>query len=127
MQNPVKRLPITVCPACGGTWFREVTLNEFLPQEMEWVTLSWGCELGRINRMPMTVLICFCGTVLRPRIGSIRGGRTPNWEITQFFKSFNRTHVELEHSCLDLAPRMLLSCGHLPTTVGETFQELLIG
>ena len=82
----MKKLPLKTCEACGGTWFREVNLDRFRP----WNEGSaWGFEDPRacITGMPMTVVVCLCGTPFRPRVGGVRGGHTPNVEINQFFES----------------------------------------
>lgn len=79
MQNSVKNLPLTICPACQGTWFREVTLNEFADRQVPYQPVQ-------IDSMPMVILICLCGTPLSWSVGGIRGGRTPNYEISRFFR-----------------------------------------
>jgi nucleoid DNA-binding protein len=79
--------PIAACLACGGTYFREATFHEFLPETLEYLTLAWDCEPGQISRMPMTILICLCGSPLRPRLSGMRWGYTPNRELGQFFES----------------------------------------
>src|SRR5450432_3841887 len=89
-QNPVRELPIKTCLACGGTWFREVILDQFQTEDKEDITLRWGYEGGRISTLPMTVLVCLCGTPFCPPIGGVRGGNTPNLEILRFNDSFER-------------------------------------
>jgi nucleoid DNA-binding protein len=88
-QNPVKKtLPTKTCLACGGTWFREVILNQYPPEDQERLTLASGREVRPISMMPMTVAVCLCGTPFRPPIGGVRGGHTPNRAINQFHESF---------------------------------------
>jgi nucleoid DNA-binding protein len=86
---------VKTCLACQGTWFREVTLHDFA---------SWqeGGELEQISRMPMTILICLCGTPFRPPIGGVRGGRTPNHELWAFLNHFDSAE-RYQKSCHDLA------------------------
>ncbi len=86
-QDSMKQLPIKTCPYCGGTWFREVPLDRYLPPDQQDLTRAWGSPTGAIGRMPMTVLVCLCGEPFRPPIGGIRGGHTPNAELSGFFKS----------------------------------------
>jgi nucleoid DNA-binding protein len=88
-QNPVRKFPIKTCLACGGAWFREVILDQFLTEDKEDITLRWGCRVGRISTMPMTVLVCLCATPFFPPIGGVRGGNTPNLELCQFVNSFD--------------------------------------
>jgi hypothetical protein len=82
-------IPITACAACGGTWFREKTFYAFVPERQELLTLAWECEPGRVSRMPMTILVCLCGTRLRPRMGGLRGGYTP----TRSWRSFSKAPI----------------------------------
>ena len=81
----MKQLPIKTCPACGGSWFREATLYEYWSKGNPYMTL----EAYRASAMPMTVLICLCGTPFRQPLGGIRAGHTPNAEITEFLRSFD--------------------------------------
>jgi len=78
VQNSPKPLPIKFCRACGGTWFREQTFYEFLPQKVQPASL-----------MPMYLLICLCGTPLRLQLGGVRAGFTPNIELARLFRSMD--------------------------------------
>jgi nucleoid DNA-binding protein len=96
---------IKVCADCGGTWFRESTVGEYLPKETENITLAWAREVGPISRMPITLLFCLCGAPFRPPGGGVRGGRTPNHELVCFWKSFGRTEqwnqAQQNFACLE--------------------------
>src|SRR5215471_3053647 len=85
-QDSVRRLPIKTCLACGGTWFRQVVVDWPRPPGQQ--DAAGGIPIRMIVHMPMTVLVCLCGTPFRPPIGGIRGGHTPNAEINHFFRSF---------------------------------------
>ena len=97
----MKHLPINTCPACGGSWFREVTLH------MRWKRkdLFLLPVLSDASSMPMTVLVCLCGTPLRPQLGGVRGGHTPNAEINDFFRSFDkvegRQRLREDHTAIE--------------------------
>jgi nucleoid DNA-binding protein len=95
----MKQLPIKTCPACGGSWFREATLHVYWSKGNPYMTL----EAYRANVMPMTVLICLCGTPFRQPLGGIRGGRTPNAEITKFMRSFDAVERRAK-LCQDQGP-----------------------
>jgi nucleoid DNA-binding protein len=77
---PRGTIPLQTCPACGSTWFREATFHQ-------WPESSAARSL---TMMPQTMLVCFCGTPAAPRLGGIRGGRTPNKEVNEFVRSLDR-------------------------------------
>ena len=83
IENSMTNVLLRTCPACQGTWFREATLYEFGRG-------PYGAEPEQVSHMPMTVLICLCGTPLRPLVGGVRGGRTPNRELLQFRGNLER-------------------------------------
>jgi nucleoid DNA-binding protein len=39
--------------------------------------------------MLQTMLVCLCGKPVLPKLGGIRGGRTPNVELAQFYQSLD--------------------------------------
>ena len=110
MQNSITDLPVRVCPACQGIWFREATLNAFGRG-------PYGAAPEPVSRMPMTVLICLCGTPFRPPIGGLRGGRTPNLELSQFLQNLNRAEG-YQKSCHDLSRHAQQAAQHFATREG---------
>ena len=46
--------------------------------------------------MPQTILVCLCGTPVAPRLGGVRGGRTPNLELSQFVESLDQAQKVLD-------------------------------
>jgi hypothetical protein len=79
--RPPANRPVKSCRVCGGTWFQEVVVQEFKPSGVRGVPAP-------ISHMPLTLLVCLCGTPFRPTLGGVRGGRTPIGEIVSFFDSF---------------------------------------
>jgi hypothetical protein len=79
---PRRTIPFQACLACGSTWFREATFHQWP------TTSSAGGEL--MTMMPMTMLVCLCGTPVPPSWGGIRGGRTRNVEMAQFHDSLDQ-------------------------------------
>jgi len=94
----MREIPLNICSACGGNWFREVDCYQFLREESVGSSCaSWPDLVGRISPGPMTLLICLCGTPLAPLIGGVRGGRTPNLELVQFLDSLKDSLEWLKH------------------------------
>jgi nucleoid DNA-binding protein len=94
----MREIPLNICLACGGNWFREVDCYRFLREESVgsfWP--GWPDLVGRISPGPMTLLVCLCGTPLAPSIGGVRGGRTPNVELLQFLDSLEQCREWLVH------------------------------
>ena len=115
IQEPSK-LQITVCPACGGKWFREATVHTYAADSSVLSPLSSDCEPARIGKMPMTVLICLCGTPLCMRPMGERGG-TAKAELAQYSRTADcvkrhedsrTTFSELEQ---EFVPRMVTKKG----------------
>src|ERR1041385_2180848 len=80
-----RELPVRKCPACGGEFFRDVTLHQWLKPEAQGLV---RCDpSGRLDSMAPALLLCLCGTPQKWQIGGGRGGRTPNVEIGQFLES----------------------------------------
>src|SRR5436305_6238598 len=83
--------PLNICPACGGDWFRQADYYQFRREETlgsSWET--WPDLVEQLSIGPMGLLICLCGSPLRSSIGGVRGGRTPNSEVSQFMNDCQR-------------------------------------
>jgi hypothetical protein len=97
-QNPVRtgrsrELPLARCLACDGYWFREADFYRFRREEYLgrfWDT--WPELTGRLSTAPMTLLVCLCGSPLRPNLGGVRGGHTPNFEVGRLFSGLKAAH-----------------------------------
>lgn len=81
----MRALPKVTCQHCGSTWFREVPLDQFATLESTEPTSVMG----------LSVLVCLCGTPARPNLGGLRGGRTPNVEISTFMNNFESTAAQM--------------------------------
>jgi nucleoid DNA-binding protein len=79
---PRRSIPIQTCLACGSTWFREATFHQ-------WPVAS-SAGVMPMTFMAQTMLVCLCGTPVPPRWGGVRGGRTPNVELSQFHRSLEQ-------------------------------------
>jgi nucleoid DNA-binding protein len=92
----MREMPLNICPACGGDWFREADYYEVFREES--VRPSWPPPdlVGQISMGPMTLLVCLCGTPLKPSIGGLRGGRTPNVELLKLFDSLRKSQACLQ-------------------------------
>ena len=62
--------------------------------ELPWPT--WPNLVGQLTQGPVTLLVCLCGTPLRPEIGGARGGRTPNLELAQLLDGLKNSHARLK-------------------------------
>ena len=82
-------LPVKRCAECGGTWFRVIDVSLYASDEPRMTAVNWRGESEQISRMPMRVLVCLCGAPLPPRLGGMRGGRTPNAELSSLFHSLS--------------------------------------
>src|SRR5579864_8158065 len=92
----MREIPLKTCPACGGDWFREADFAAFIPEERlggSWPT--WPDMVGLIDESSTRQLVCLCGRPMSPNIGGLRGGRTPNFELTQFLESLKNGQARL--------------------------------
>jgi nucleoid DNA-binding protein len=90
-------IALKTCPACGGDWFREADYYAFLREESVgsmWPT--WPDLVGQNSLAPMTLLVCLCGTPLRPSMEGVHGGRRFNLELVQFLDSLQNSHAWLK-------------------------------
>src|SRR5580700_7426440 len=99
MDNPATeprpRVPLKVCPACGGDWFREADYYEFLREESLgpfWPT--WPRLVGQLSRGAMTLLVCLCGSPLAPEISGVLGNF--NTELLALLASLRKVLDRLE-------------------------------
>jgi hypothetical protein len=113
------------CLACGGEWFREASHFAFFPVESLgsfWDT--WPVLTGQDSYIPMTVLVCLCGTPLDPEIVGLRGGRTPNRELNRFLESLAKAKKQLKEnhapgSVLGAAEEQLVKLDAFQATVKQ--------
>jgi nucleoid DNA-binding protein len=92
----MREIPLKTCPACGGDWFREADYYRFLREErVNSICPTWPNMVGQLSMAPMTLLVCLCGTPLRPEIGGVRGGYTSNRELMQFLGGLENSHAWL--------------------------------
>jgi hypothetical protein len=82
---PRRGFPFQTCLACGSTWFREATFHQWSA-----ASSAGAMPITPITKMPQTMLVCLCGTPVQPSWGGIRGGRTANVELVQFYDSLER-------------------------------------
>ena len=101
VDNPrtgrIREVPLRICSACGGTWFRVADFHAFSREEILgpfWDT--WPELVGKNSQALMGVAICLCGTPHPPSLGGIRSGRTPNLELMRFMAS-----LESAQQCLN--------------------------
>jgi hypothetical protein len=93
MGNPrpgrAKELPLRICEACGGDWFREASFYEFRREELlrYWATPELA---GQITMGPKTIGVCLCGRPWSPLIGGLHGGNTPNADLNRFMSSLEQ-------------------------------------
>ena len=120
-MKPMREMPLNICPACGGEWFREAEYYEFFREES--VRSSWPPPdlLGQISMGPMALLVCLCGTPLKSSIAGVRGGRTPNVELLKLFDSLDKSQACLkDHHDGDL----VLAAAEVYLAKSESFQVL---
>ena len=96
----MKALPVQVCRACGGTLFMEAALHSF-PDE---ASAARRGQPDSISVIPLSILICLCGTPLRPQVGGLHTGQIQA-ELDRFFASFDSlqayrtSHADHARSC----------------------------
>lgn len=98
------------CSACGGTWFQRADFFQFLREESlgdYWET--WPDLVGQASAMPMGIAVCLCGTPQLPNIGGIRGGRTPNQEISRLWESLGWARQSLDGSAVSWGVRQAMA------------------
>ena len=68
--------PLQRCQACGSSWFREIEVQQY-------------SEIYADYRLsaPAWILVCLCGTPVRPNLGGVRAGRTPNLQTVALMDS----------------------------------------
>jgi nucleoid DNA-binding protein len=117
----MRKIPLNICQDCGGDWFREADYYEFLREESLSSWPTWPDLVGQINRGPMTLLVCLCGTPRAPSIGGVRGGRTPNVELAHLVDSLQNCQAWLkDHHDGDL----VLAAAEAHLAKAESFQVL---
>ena len=87
-KEGLEKAALKTCSACGGTWFRQADFFQFLREETlggSWPT--WPDLVGQASAMSMGIAVCLCGTPQLPNLGGLRGGRTPNAEISMLLES----------------------------------------
>src|SRR3954454_1645852 len=88
-----RELPVRKCEACGGEFFRETTVHQWLQPTAKALVRN---PSGQLGRMSLTILVCLCGAPQPWKLGGLRGGRTPNGEISRFLDSFGVASAEAE-------------------------------
>jgi hypothetical protein len=92
-----KSLPLATCPFCGSTWFREVDVKRYLPQEpVNWWELD---EQRLLNRTHPQLRICLCGAPLKPNIGGVSSQAIE--EVVSFKQSLDGALAEIKSSRRD--------------------------
>jgi Bacterial DNA-binding protein len=84
-QDAVKKqIPLNICPACGSTWFREITID------------MYSCAKELISKVHMQVLVCLCGTPFEPNIGGVPPSPTAEYELWAFWQSFAKAEAIIQ-------------------------------
>jgi nucleoid DNA-binding protein len=118
----MRKMLLNTCPACGGDWFREADYYRFLREEsLGFFWPTWPNLVGQLSPPPMPLLICLCGTPLRPSIAGVRRGRTLTLELVQLLDSLQNCHARLKiHHDGD----SLLAAAEAHLAKAESFQVL---
>src|SRR3954454_5023850 len=86
-NRPLPQFKPATCLACGGEWFSEASFYRFQREEFLSMWPGWPDLTGQATVVPMMVAVCLCGAALKPSIGGLRGGYTPNAELIRFLDS----------------------------------------
>jgi hypothetical protein len=121
-KKGLEKAPLKTCSACGGTWFRQADFFQFWREELLggfWPT--WPDLVGQLSRMPMGIAVCLCGTSQLPNLGGLRGGRTPNREISRLWESLGWARQSSDGSAvLKIAEEQLAGRESLDVLAGRT-------
>jgi hypothetical protein len=56
-----RKIPLATCLACGGSWFRESTYFEFMPEKLVGpIWPGWPVLVGQYSMAPMIIGVCRC-------------------------------------------------------------------
>jgi hypothetical protein len=86
-QDPAKQqqqFPLKVCPACGSTWFRKISIKRY------------SCAEEVISKVDMQVLVCLCGTPFEPVVGAAPKSYTGKHELWTFWRSFAEAEASIQ-------------------------------
>jgi hypothetical protein len=93
-----KSLPLVTCPFCGSTWFREVAVNRYLPQEPAY---PWELdEQEALNRTHPRLLVCLCGAPRKPVVGGALSSQAIE-EVVSFKNGLAGALAEIKSSRRD--------------------------
>jgi hypothetical protein len=95
-----RAIPLKICSACGGSWFREADFYKFRREEtVGLIWLGWPKLklVGQDSLGAMTLLVCLCGSPLRPSISGLKdGGRELKSNLAQLLENLESCHARLK-------------------------------